>query len=329
MASPTCRRNTRALTVFWNLMVGCGVLTAVCVHLAGRELDRPWAGFSLNTFGHVMQAHNTGLVFFDTILAVEGQPVQRQAGTAAAIHEVLRRTPVGTPLTYRARRGTAELEVVVPVQQTTRRRLIMEFGMPLLVALGQLGMGALVFLLRPKTLRSWRFLGFCVVWFGVFMTIFDFQSTHVLTHVFLFCWYLTSATLLHLAFVFPDERPLVRQHPHVQWLCYLPSLGLWGGERLADLCFHEVYARYHFGMHVAQVHTVYWGGTILVLVASLLHTAVRASSAVARRRAGTVCVGFAAGFLLPVGSESVALFYHVNLPLGCLWVLTLFLLLSF
>ena len=229
MESPTYRRNTRALAVFWSLMVGCGVLTAVCVHLAGRELDRPWAGFSLNTFGHVMQAHNTGLVFFDTILAVDGQPVQRHAGSGEAIHEVLRRTPVGTPLTYRIRRGETEWEVVVPVQQTTWRRLTMEFGLPLLVALGQLGMGALVFLLRPNTPRSWRFLGFCVVWFGLFMTIFDFQSTHVLTHVFLFCWYLTSATLLHLAFVFPDERHLVRQHPHVQWLfgsvsdLYLPS----------------------------------------------------------------------------------------------------------
>jgi hypothetical protein len=184
MASPTCRRNTRALAVFWSLMVGCGVLTAVCVHLAGRELDRPWVGFSLNAFGHVMQAHNTGLVFFDTILAVEGQSVPRHAGTAAALREVLRRTPVGTPLTYRARRGATELDVVVPVQQTTWRRLTMEFGMPLLVSLGQLGMGALVFLLRPNTPRSWRFLGFCVAWFGLFLTIFDFQSTHVLTGKF-------------------------------------------------------------------------------------------------------------------------------------------------
>ena len=240
MAPPTCRSNTRALAVFWSLMVGCGVLTAVCVHLAGRELDRPWTGFSLNAFGHVMQAHNTGLIFFDKILAVDGQPVQRHEETAAAIREVIRRTPVGTPLTYRTRRRETELEVVVPVQQTTWRRLTMEFGMPLLVALGQLGMGALVFLLRPNTQRSWRFLGFCVVWFGLFMSLFDFQSTHVLTHVFLFCWYLTSATLLHLAFVCPEERPMVRQHPHMQALCYLPSLGLWGGARLADLFFHEV-----------------------------------------------------------------------------------------
>src|SRR4029450_8418734 len=118
MASPTYRRNTRALAVFWSLMVGCGVLTAACVHLAGRELDRPWAGFSLNAFGHVMQAHHTGLVFFDTILAVDGPPLQRRAGTAAAFHAVLRRPPVRTPLTYPTRRGVTELEVVVPVQQT-------------------------------------------------------------------------------------------------------------------------------------------------------------------------------------------------------------------
>src|SRR5262249_26033467 len=239
-----------------------------------------------------------------------GQPVQRRAETAAAIHEILRRTPVGTSLTYRARREATELDVVVPVQQTTRRRLTVEFGLPLLVALGQLGMGALVFLLRPHTPRSWRFLGFCAVWFGLFMTIFDFQSTHVFTHFFLFCWYLTSATLLHLAFVFPEERPIVRQHPYVQLLFYLPSLSLWGCERLADLFFPYVYALYHIGLHVAQVHTVYWGATLLVLLASLMHTAVRASSAVDRRRAGTVCFGFAAGFLLPVGSESVSLLYR-------------------
>ena len=75
----------------------------------------PSDGFSLNAYGQVMQAHSTCLVLFDMILAVEGQPAQRHAGTAATIHEVLRRTPVGTPLTYRARRGETELDVV-PVQ---------------------------------------------------------------------------------------------------------------------------------------------------------------------------------------------------------------------
>src|SRR5215831_15436400 len=328
MEPRTCRRNTRARMVFWSLMVVCGSLTAVCVHLALGERNRPWAGFSFDAFGDVMKAHHTGLVFFDKIQAVDGQPVQRRAETGAAIRAIIRRTPPGTPLTYRICRGETILAISVPVQQTTGRRLAMEFGVPLLVALGQLCLGAMVFLLRPDTKRSWCFLGFCVVWFGLFVTIFDFQSTQVFTHLFLFCWYLTSATLLHLAFVFPEERQVVRQHPYVQVLFYLPSLGFWGCERLLDLVFPAFYAHHNLGVHLTQVHTVYWGATLLVLLASLMHTALRASSAVARRRAGTVCFGFAAGFLIPMGSESVALLGHVNMPLECLWILTLFLPLS-
>src|SRR5262249_37237531 len=102
----------------------------------------------------------------------------------------------------------------------------------------------------------------------------------------------------------------------------------WGCERLANLFFHDAYAPYHIGMHVAPVHTVYWGVTLLGLLASLMHTALRASGAVARRRAGAGCFGFASRVPLPVGRETVALLYHVTLPLGCLWVLTLFLPLS-
>ena len=55
----------------------------------------------------------------------------------------------------------------------------MEFVLPLLVALGQLCMGAIVFLLRPNTKRSWVFLVFSLLWFGFFVTFYDFQSTHV------------------------------------------------------------------------------------------------------------------------------------------------------
>jgi class 3 adenylate cyclase len=196
------------------------------------------------------------------------------------------------------------------------------------VALGQLGLGTLVFLLRPNTKRSWIFLGFCLAWFGLFATFYDFQSTHVLTQFFFFCWYMTSAVLLHLAFVFPEERPIVRQHPRVQYLFYLPSLCLWGFNRLTFDFFYDFYHFYNIGEKVTYAHTVYWAAALLCLLFSLTHTALRASSPVARRRALTVCFGFAAGFLIPVGGESAALLLHVNLPLEFVWLLTLFLPLS-
>ena len=119
---------------------------------------------------------------------------------------------------------------------------------------------------------------------------------------------------------------MVRQHPHVQWLFYLPSLSLWGCERLADLFFHDVYALYHIGMHFTQVHTVYWG-TLLVLLASLMHTAVRASSAVARRRADRL-LWLCCRVPAPGGQRKRRVVIPCQLPLGCLWVLTLFLPLS-
>ena len=328
MEIPISRRKAWSMGLFWSLMAICGVLTVACGRLAWHELGQPWGGFAFNTFGQVMKANDTGLVFFDTILAVD----QHQSGLhnrrGAEIREVIRRTPEGTPLTYRLRRGQTEYEITVPVQHTTWRRLAVEFGLPLLVALGQLCMGAIVFLLRPNTKRSWVFLVFCLLWFGLFVTFYDFQSTHGFSQLFLFCWYMTSAVLLHLAFVFPEERQVIRQHPRVQYLFYLLSLGLWGFDRLTDHFFPHYYFRHHIGLQITQAYAVYWGASLLFLLASLTHTAWRAPSPVARRRAGTVCFGFAAGFLIPVGGESIALLCRINLPLECSWPLTLFLPLS-
>ncbi len=328
MATSNFRTTTGAMIAFWTLMVLSGVLTATCVYLALGERQQPWAGFSFNQFGGVMRANQTDLVFFDRILAVQGRAVDSHYDTGANIRNILRHTPPGTPVRYRVRRGQTDHLVTVPVQQTTWKRLAVEFAVPLLVALGQLGLGALVFWLRPNTKRSWMFLVFCLAWFGLFVTLFDFQSTHVFSQLFIFFWYMTSAVLLHLAFVFPDDLPIVRQHPRVQYLFYLPSLGLWGGDRLTDVWFSAHYQHYEIGALVTNIHTVYWGATLLCLLLSLAHTAWRVTSPVARRRATTVLFGFAAGFLIPVSAESAALLFRVNLPLECFWILTLFLPLS-
>jgi hypothetical protein len=59
------------------------------------------------------------------------------------------------------------------------------------------------------------------------VTFYDFQSTYVFSQLFLFCWYMTSAVLLHLAFVFPEERQILpAPAPAVSVLS--PALGLWG-----------------------------------------------------------------------------------------------------
>ena len=234
MELPILPGQTWRMTLFWGLMLLCVILTLACIFLAIREVGQPSGGFAFNSWGQVMKANETDFVFFDSILAVADRQVQSHDRPGTVLREVIRQTPQGTPLTYRIQRGQTVYEVRVPVQVTTRKRLAIEFGLPLLVALGQLGMGALVFLLRPNTKRSWVFLGFCVVWFCLFVTIYDFQSTYAFPQLFLFSWFLSSAVLLHLAFVFPEERPCIRQHPRRQYLLYLPSLFLWGFNQICN-----------------------------------------------------------------------------------------------
>jgi class 3 adenylate cyclase len=319
MDSPRWQRQTWAMALFWGLMVVCGVLTAACTYLALGELGQPWGGFALHSYGTVGKGNDTGLVYFDKILAVHGSPVQ----SGADIRAIIRRTPPGRSLTYDIRRGPHTLQIAAPVQVMTWQQLLVEFGIPLLVALGQLCMGAVVFLLRPNTPRSWVFLGFCLAWFGLFVTFYDFSSTHIFTHVFSLCWFLTSAFFLHLAFVFPEERPLVRHQPQLQYLLYLPSLLLWGADEFVLHFLHPSLVK-----PIVDIHTVYWGGTLLFLLATLAHTALRAPSPVARRRAHTVLFGFAAGFVIPVGCQIATMLWRLNLSLDFARLLVLLLPLS-
>src|SRR5438093_13462317 len=90
MEIPISHRKAWSMGLFWGLMAICGVLTVTCVRLAWHELGQPWGGFAFNMFGQVIKANDTGLVFFDTILAVD----QHQGGLhnrrGAEIREVIR-----------------------------------------------------------------------------------------------------------------------------------------------------------------------------------------------------------------------------------------------
>lgn len=320
MVSPVSRRTPLSKGLFWVLMVACGALALVCVYLAVGELGQPWGGFSLNSYGSVGYGYETELVYFDRILAVNGTPVQ----AGREIRAILQRTAKGEALTYDMARGQQQFTVTLPVQETTWKRLGGEFGITFLAALGQVCLGAMVFLLRPPTRQSRVFLGFCLAWFGLFVTFFDFSSTYVFPHFFIFCWFTTSALFLHLALVFPEERQIIRRFPGLQMLIYLPSLVGW---IIDELCFFHLFNP-RLVKPLVQVYAVYWGVTLLVLLASLAYTAVRAASPVARRRALLVVFGFAAGFIVPVGGQVALMVFRLKLPLLCVWPLTLLMPLS-
>lgn len=320
MLSTRARQRSSVRYVFWALTGLCTLLMVACVSLALREVGQPWSGFSLNTFGTVQAGFDTNLVYFDHVLAVNDEKV---AG-GAEIRAHLRRLPLGSLVTYQVVRGTQTLTVTVPLQARSWRHLLIEAGIPFLAGLAQVCLGLTVFWLRPDATSSRVFLGFCLAWFGIFATFFDFASTYVFTQVFLLCWFLSSAFFLHLAFVFPETRRSVQRFPHRLALLYVPSLALWALDVLAMARVLDPW----LGKTIVMVHAGYWGCTLLCLLASLAETTCRTTSPVARYRAMTVLFGFAAGFLLPVGAQIAAMLCQWDLPLAWIWPLTLLLPLS-
>ncbi len=324
----TFRRKPYALTLFGLLMSGCVVLIILNLSQACRDLGQPWAGFAFNKYGAVMQAYHTDLVMFDKIIAVDQQALPRGPERGPALRTYLRNLAPGTPVTYTIERNNQILEVTHPVRVMTRKALLRLAGVDMFVGLGQLIMGAIVFLLQPNTKRTWIFLAFCLSWFGLCFLLYDFHSAFVFHELFLFCWFMTSALMLHLALVFPEERQIVHQKPWIQVLCYLPSLAMWLPQLLCTTLMPSWKWTEVITLFIVNVHSVYWVVALLALLVSLKYTAMRASSAVARSRAGIVFLGFAAGFLIPIGSESAAMLFHQNWSTEPLWLLTLFLPLS-
>ncbi len=328
MVAPLLHRKPYALALFGLLISACVVLIVTGVSLICGDLDRPWAGFAFNKYGAVMQAYETDLVMFDKIIAVDDTPLPSGSLRGPALRQYLRELAPGTLVTYTLKRSDEVIQVAHPVRLMTRKAMARLGILPMVVGLGQLIMGAVVFLLRPNTKRSWIFFAFCLSWFGLCFLLYDFHSAFVFHGLFLFCWFMSSALMLHLAFIFPEERQIVRQKPWIQGLFYLPSLMMWLPELLCHTFLPTWLWTERISLFIVYTHTVYWFASLLVVLISLKYTAMRAPSAVARCRAGTVFFGFAAGFIIPVGTESAAMLFHQNWGTDYLWMLTLFLPLS-
>ncbi len=327
MVAPLLRK-PYALTLFGLLLSACTALIVIGVALICGDLGKPWAGFAFNKYGAVMQAYQTDLVMLDKVVAVDETPLPPGAQRGSALRHYIRELAPGTPVTYTVKRGDQMMQVTHPARLMTRKAMARLAILPMFVGLGQLITGAIVFLLRPNTKRSWIFFVFCLSWFGLCFLLYDFHSSFVFHDLFLFCWFMSSALMLHLAFVFPEERQFLRQKPWIQLLFYLPSLLMWLPQILCNTFLPTWMWTETISLFVVYTHTVYWFASLLVVLMSLKHTAMHAPSAVARCRAGTVFLGFAAGFIIPVGSESAAMLFHQNWGTDYLWVLTLFLPLS-
>ncbi len=304
---------TSRLVFFANVLFFI-LVTATCLIIANRWMDRPFAGFLLNErmiTGNVGRYEWTGtqagLRYPDKIVAANGQPVT----TMKELDAVIAQTRLGGVVTYSVERDGRIFDLTIPTMRFTWADLLMTFGITFLSGLLYLALAVVVFVLKPDTALSWVFL-IMAACLGLYSaTAFDIQSTHAgFIRLYLLVLALLPAALIHLSLLFPQRLSLVEKHPLVQALPYLGSLAL-------IVPIQVLYPSPAF-MTPYRIAFAYLVVGATCTVASSLITYVKTRSVLARQRAKVVLFGAALGFPIPALGHYLSLFAGVAIQINFL-----------
>jgi class 3 adenylate cyclase len=243
---------------------------------------------------------------FDLVRAVDG----RLLASGRELQAAVAAKPPGTVFRYLlARRGQlVEVEVAsAPVARRTVTAWVLE---ALLAAVLLLGLGALVYLLRPGVPQSRVFLAFTALSYVVSVTYLDAHTTYRFTALFLAAWAFLPATFLHLALIFPQRRTVARRYPRAVWAPYLASALV-----AALLLAPGIQASGRSLGLVAGAGAAYWGLALVLLVLALARTSLRGATPLVRARARVLTAAFAVGYLPPVLGTAVEAVFLVPVPL--------------
>lgn len=297
-------------------VLGLALLIAVQATLdRSQHLGRPFAGFAVmeNLLVAIGGAERGGLQPFDLVRAVNGQVLT----SGRQLQAEIARQPAGTSFHYIVYRRGQLVEADVATRAHTRHDLVRFLVEGLFAGLLLLGLGALVFYLKPGVPQSWLFLAFCLDSFVINVTYADAHTTYRFTSLFLTAWAFSPALFLHLALTFPQRRTIARRYPRVVWVPYgLSAL-------VAVLLQVDLYPDHAVRLGVfAGIGAAYWGGALILLVLALARTAVAGATPLMRQRARVLTAGFAVGYLPPVLGTAVEALFRLPVPhLNEIWKL--------
>jgi signal transduction histidine kinase len=242
------------------------------------------------TVGLVLaQGREAGLEVGDRIVAVNGQPVASLAEIRA-----IRRSGPGSVNTYAVQRDDRPLDVTIATRPLGLWRALLVFGLPWAVGLVFIGLGVVVFLMKPFDRAAWAFLLFSFV-SGVFLM---FIYRNVLRPAWLDIVSLAAlaflpAAILHLGLTFPVERSWFARRRLALLAPYALSLALTALFVRSARLWEDI----------PLLLKTAWLAGLVVAIAALLgataHAHWRAASAIGRLRARVMLLGFGVGAGVP------------------------------
>jgi hypothetical protein len=278
------------------------ILMAICYVDASSLLGKPFTGFQLLKNRAVTGGLESGMKPFDLIVAVEGRKVK----SAAEIKEIVRNVPVGTALNYTVDRMGELVNVPVKTRVFSPHGFFWTIGISFMVGIGYLSIGIITFVRLATQKNRWVFLVLCIAVFIVRVTHFDFYSTHRFTELFLFCWLLLAAIFFHFWFTYPEEKSFIENRSWLVSVPYYVSIVLF-------VIMISVFYSPTRGVAIfIGALMSYFALSFVVLLVSLAHSSLRASSPINRMRAKVVFLG-SCGSLIPIFSILISYLFRVNL----------------
>jgi len=270
------------------------VINLIAPWLAWRWTRAPFMGVLLehtmvvsDMYGQGWSGRLAGLASPDRVLKVNGQAVPN----AAELERVLKAAGPGNQVTLTVEgqdgEGWSQRRVNVTLTGFPSRDFTSFFWLPYVIGLVYLALGLWVYYLKGNT-RGGQSFGFFCAWSAIFTaSFFDLVTTHHLVPLWTFSLPLIAASIAHLSLVFPTETTLIKRHPPLRLLFYLPALALaaWAEYALFDPRDPWAYFtswRWNFA---------YIGLGFLIFFALLLYTRLRTPPGVVRYQTRIILLG--------------------------------------
>ena len=243
-------------------------------------------------YGQGWSGRLAGLANPDRIPEVNDQTVSN----AAELERILKAAGPGNQVTLTVEGqdvgGWSQRQVNVTLTGFPPRDFLSFFWLPYFIGLVYLALGLWVYSLKGKTRggQSFGFFCACVAIFSA--SFFDLVTTHHLVRLWTFSLPLIAASIAHLGLVFPAETTLIKRHPPLRLLPYLPALAMaaWAEYALFDPHDPRAYFapwRWNF---------TYVGLGLLIFFALLVYTRLRTPHGIARYQARIILLGSTIAF---------------------------------
>ncbi|MFH1636657.1 MAG: adenylate/guanylate cyclase domain-containing protein [Chloroflexota bacterium] len=238
--------------------------------------------------GNAWPAGQAGVQGYDRLIAVGDQPVDSAAELEKLVSE---NGDNALALTFIRQDGSQYRVIILPTRIRVGE-MVSLFGIPYIVGLAFLLIGLWTYRVRSDQRSSRAFLTFTAAVSIATSTYFDLNTTHHFVLVWALSLLVAAGAAIHLAMVFPQQLPFVKQRPGFRFF----SWGL-----TAILVVPVVREMLWPGTPWAYINTWVWsylylGGAILLFLSMLVFRIARSDSPVIRQQSRVIVLGAALAF---------------------------------